>query len=74
MNEQRRKVLFDAMKTEEDNLSLSNKEIQIIFEKEATEMFQETARDLKGFLHDIIVKSLEGTNLKEFVKENEDDS
>lgn len=74
MNEQRRKVLFDAMKVAEDKLSLQNKEIQTIFEREATEMFQEQARELKDFFHDLIVNSLEGKNLEEFVKADEDDS
>jgi len=74
MNEERRKVLYELIESSENDLNLQNKELRTIFEQEESEMYQESARELKDFLHDVIAKSLKGVNIEEYIKEDENAS
>ena len=74
MEEERKKVLLENLRKEENKNDLKNKELEIIFERERTEMHQETARNLEDFLDDIVNKSLTGINLEDFTQEENDET
>ena len=74
MEEGRKKVLLENLAKEEYYNNLKNKELEIIFEREKTEMHQETARNLEDFLDDIVNKSLTGINLEDFTQEENDET
>jgi hypothetical protein len=74
MEESRKKVLFENLTKEESKQDLKNEELKTIFEREKTEMHQETARNLEDFLDDIVNESLNGINLEDFTKEDEDET
>jgi len=74
MEESRKKILLENLAKEEYYNNLKNKELEIIFERERTEMHQETARNLEDFLDDIVNKSLTGINLEDFTQEENDET
>ena len=74
MEESRKKVLLENLRKEENKNDLKNKELEIIFERERKSMYDEMARDLEDFLDDIVSQSLDGINLADFTKEEDDET
>ena len=67
--EDRQKVLQDAILDREEMLGLKNHELTKIFNLEKEVIHEEDARDLGDDIDELIKDSIKGLNLEEFLKE-----